>query len=216
MLGPSFTTPLRLVSQSHGAVAWRFPSPIPSHVSFPFATSHPRPILSVLWIPYPTGLLYVPIPSLIPCLYPTGQPATLLRGPTGSSSIRGPFRVPSTGRSLPAPAPFPCAVSHHSFWPIPRHRTFPFTCGCCVALATRPSLSRPFFPSSRVYTPPGLQQIFGAGPLEPLPSGDLFVCLALVAPFLFPLCPDGSARQQNHAFWPRQARSCQGFRSPMT
>ena len=43
------------------------------------------------------------IPSLIPCLYPTRPPATPWRGPTGSSSIRGPFRAPCTGRSDPIP-----------------------------------------------------------------------------------------------------------------
>ena len=42
-------------------------------------------------------------PSLIPCLYPGGPPATLWRGPPGCSSIRGPFRAPCTGRSLPGP-----------------------------------------------------------------------------------------------------------------
>ena len=42
-------------------------------------------------------------PSLIPCLYSTGPQATQWRGPTGSSSIHGPFRAPCTGRSYPAP-----------------------------------------------------------------------------------------------------------------
>ena len=120
MVGPWLTTPWRLVSQSHGAVAWRFRSPFPSHVPFPYATSRHRPIASVPWTPYPAGLLCGPshtpfsVPSpfpIIPSLYPTGPPATLWRGPTGSSSILGPFRAPSRGRSLPAPAPFPCAAA---------------------------------------------------------------------------------------------------------
>ena len=111
MVGPWFTTPWRLVSQSHGAVAWRFRSPFSSLVPFTYATSRHLPIPSVPWTPYPAGLLCGPIPSLIPCLKPTGPPATLWRGPTGSSSIPGPFRAPSTGRSPPAPAPFPCAAS---------------------------------------------------------------------------------------------------------
>ena len=118
MAGPWFTTPWRLVSQSQRAVAWRFQSPCPSHVPFPFASSRHRPVPSVAWTPYPVGPLcgpsHTPFPSpspcpIIPCLYPTGLPATLWRGPTGSSSIRGPLRAPSTGRSLPAPVPFPCA-----------------------------------------------------------------------------------------------------------
>ena len=45
--------------------------------------------------------------------------------------------------------------------------------GCCAALS---------HPSSRVYTPPGRQQPCGAGPLDPHPSGDRFVCLARIAP----------------------------------
>ena len=115
MVGPWFTTPWRLVSQSHGAVAWRFRSPCPSHVPFPFASSRHRPVPSVPWTPYPVGPLcgpsHTPFPApspcpFIPCLYPTGSPATLWRGPTGTSSIRGPLRAPSTGRSLPAPVPF--------------------------------------------------------------------------------------------------------------
>ena len=57
MVGPWFTTPWRLVSQSHGAVAWCFRSPIPSHVPFPLATSRHRPNPSLPWFPYPTGLL---------------------------------------------------------------------------------------------------------------------------------------------------------------
>ena len=55
-----------------------------------------------------------PAPSpcpFIPCLYPTGSPATLWRGLTGAPSFRGPLRALSTGRSLPAPVPFPCAAA---------------------------------------------------------------------------------------------------------
>ena len=81
---------------------------------------------------YSPGLLCGPIPSLIPCLYPIGPPATLWREPTGSSSIWGPFCAPSTGRSPPAPAPLSCAVSH----------AVPATWGRRVALATRPFLFR--------------------------------------------------------------------------
>ena len=120
MVGPWFTTSWRLVSQSHGAAVWRFWPPFPSRVPCPYATSRHRPIPSVPWSPYPAGLLCgpshtpfsVPSPSpIIPCLYPTGPPATLWRGSTGSSFIQGPFRAPRTGRSLPAPAPFPCAAA---------------------------------------------------------------------------------------------------------
>ena len=116
MVGPWFTTPWQLVSQSHGAVAWRFPPPCPSHVPFPFASSRHRPVPSVPCTPYPLGPLcgpsHTPFPApspcpCIPCLYPTRSPATLWRWPTRPSAIQGPFRAPSTGRSLPAPVPFP-------------------------------------------------------------------------------------------------------------
>ena len=60
-------------------------------------------------LPHPgTGLSSCPC---IPCLYPSGSPATPWRWPTGASSFLGPFRAPSTGRSLPAPVPFPCAAA---------------------------------------------------------------------------------------------------------
>ena len=120
MVGQWFTTPWRLVSQSHGAVAWRLRPPCPSHVPFPFASSRHRPVPSVSWTPYPDGPLcgssHTPFPApspcpFIPCLYPTGSPATLWRGPTGAFSFRGPLRALSTCRSLPAFVPFPCAAS---------------------------------------------------------------------------------------------------------
>ena len=162
MVGPWFTTPWRLVSQTHGAVAWRFRSACPSHVPFPFASSRHRPVPDVPLC----GPSHTPFPApspcpIMPCLYPTGPPATPWRGPTGSSSIRGPLRAPSTGRSLPA----------SSLSLVPRPRPSPL--GRCAA---------PSHPSSRVYTPPGCQQPCGAGPLDPHPSGDRFVRLARVAP----------------------------------
>ena len=86
----SFRGPLRALSTGRS-----LPAPVP----FPCAAA---PASS-------PGLSCGPIPSLILCLYPTGPPATLWCGPTGSSSIRGPFRAPSTGRSLAAL--FPCAAA---------------------------------------------------------------------------------------------------------
>ena len=93
---------------------------------FPPSSLVPRPR------PIPLWLLCGPMPSLIPCLYPTGPPATLWPGPTGCSFIRGPFCAPSTGRSPPAPAPHSCTASHAVLVPW-GHR---------VALATRSFLSR--------------------------------------------------------------------------
>ena len=93
---------------------------------FPPFSPVPRPR------PDPLGCCAARPHPLIPCFYPTGPPATLWRGPTGSSSIRGPFCAPSTGRSPPAPASHSCAASHAVLVPW-SHR---------VALATRPFLSR--------------------------------------------------------------------------
>ena len=98
--------------------------------------------------------------------------------PSGDRFVRlarvAPFPPPSL-------SPVPRPVTHLRLFPASRASSFSW--GCCAALATRPSLSRPLFPSSRVYVPPGRQQPFGAGPLDPHPSGDRFVCLALAAPF---------------------------------
>ena len=171
MVGQWFTTPWRLVSQSHGAVAWRFRSACPSHVPFPFASSRHRPVPSVPWTPYPVwlscGPSRTPFPALypcpiIPCLYPTGSPATPWRGPIDP--------LPSGDRfvRLARVAPFP--PPSHSLVPRPR----PNLLGCCAA---------PSHPSSSVFTPPGRQQPCGAGPPDPHPSGDRFVHLARVAPF---------------------------------
>ena len=83
----------------------------------------------------------------------------------------------------------PAHPMSHSPWPHPGTRPFPASHGLptpsgrCAALATLPSPPRPLVPSSRVYTPPGRLQPCGAGPLEPLQTGDRFVRLARVAPF---------------------------------
>ena len=85
------------------------------------------------------------------------------------------FGLPSHPMSL---SPLP----HPGTGPFPASRGLPIPSNRCVALAGRPSPSRPLFPSSRVYTPPGRQQPCGAGPLDLRPSGDRFVRLARVAP----------------------------------
>ena len=83
-----------------------------------------------------------------------------------------------------APLPLPLSPAPRPFTLLSQFsapRTFPCSRGCCAAVATRPSLSRPLFPSSRAYTPPGRQQPFGAAPLDPQPFRDRFVSLARVA-----------------------------------
>ena len=74
-------------------------------------------------------------------------------------------------------------LPHPGTGPLQASRGLPTPSGGCAALATCSSRSRPLFPASRVYTPPGRQQPRGAGPLDPLASGDRFVRLARIAPF---------------------------------
>ena len=76
MVGPWFTTPWQLVSQSHGAVAWRFRPPFQSHVPFPFATYRHRPNPRFPWFSDALGPLCGPChtPVLAPCPHPTPHP----------------------------------------------------------------------------------------------------------------------------------------------
>ena len=101
-------------------------------------------------------------------------PGDWFSNPTGL--LLGAFPLPSNPMS-------DSRLPHTGTGPFPASRGLPTLSGCCVALATRPSPSRPLFPSSRVYTPPGRQQPCDAGPLDPHPSWDRFVRLAWVAPF---------------------------------
>ena len=76
MVGPWFITPWRLVSQSHGAVAWRFWPPFPSHAPFPFATYRHRPNPRFPWFSDALGPLCGPChtPVLALCPQPTPHP----------------------------------------------------------------------------------------------------------------------------------------------
>ena len=84
---------------------------------------------------------------------------------------------------LPAHPMFHSPLPHPGIGPFPASHGLPTPLGRRAALATRPSQPHPLVPSSRVYTPPVRQQPCGAGPLDPLPSGDCFVRLRRVAPF---------------------------------
>ena len=132
---------------------------------------------------------------------PQGQPSPL-RTPHGGPGAQGilptsrgqaPHGSPkvhhSMATSFPIPRcccfallvshPIPCSpLPHPVTSPISASRGFPISRGCCAA---------PSYPSSRFYTPPGRQQSRGAGPLDHHPSGDRFMGLARVAPFLPPL-----------------------------
>ena len=93
----------------------------------------PRPSSSLLLLPL--SRFYTP----------TGPPATLWRKPTGSPSIRGPLRAPSTGRSPPTAVPLPCATSRHPSQPIPHVPRFPILLGLlCGPSHTQFSVLSPF------------------------------------------------------------------------
>ena len=137
---------------------------------------------------------------------PQGQPSPL-RTPHGRPGVQGicptsrgqaPHGWPmvhhsmATGFPIPrgrclalsASHPIPCSpLTHPVTGPLPVSCGFPIPRGCCAA---------PFHPSSRVYTPGGRQQPCGAGPLDPHPSGDRFVRLALVPDFPPPPLPPAS------------------------
>ena len=170
------------------------PGSQPREVPPSCATSrHPsRPIPCIPHLPILPGLLcaLATRPSLsLPLLTssrfytPAGRQQPCGAGPLDRHPSRD--RFVRLARFAPFPLPslstVPRPVTHLGLFP--ESCAFPFSWGCCATLATHPSLSRPISPSSRVYTQPGCQQPFGAGPLDPHPSGDRFVRLARVAPF---------------------------------
>ena len=149
--------------------------PFPASRAFPFSSGccvalAPRPSLSCLLLP--SSRVYTPPGRQQPCGAGPLDPHR-----SGDRFVRlarvAPFPPPSQ-------SPVPRSVTYLGLFPA--SGAFPFSWRCCAALATRPSLSRPLFPSSCVYTPLDRQQPFGAAPLDPHPSGDRFGCLVLVAP----------------------------------
>ena len=141
-------------------------SPLPHPGTGPFPASH--------GLPTPSGrcaaLATRPSPPR------PFVPASRVYSPLGRllpCGVGPPGPLPSRDRfvRLARVAPFPPM----SLSPVPRPWSKPLGC-----------LAAPSHPSSRVYTPPGRQQPRGAGPLDPHPSGDRFVRLARVAPFLPP------------------------------
>ena len=90
-----------------------------------------HPILSLALPPRPVSHRLF-FPTLIPCLYPTGLPATPRRRPTGSSSIRGPFCDPDTSHShLFAVLPWHCCLG---FWPTCASRPLAPVLSCAPSL----------------------------------------------------------------------------------
>ena len=138
-------------------------SPLPHPGTGPFPASHGLPTPSGRCVALATR----PSPPrrLVPSSRVYTPPGCLQ--PCGAGPL---VPLPSRDRfvRLARVAPFPLP----SLSPVPRPRPNPL--GCRAA---------PSHPSSRVYTPPGCQQPCGAGPLDPLPSGDRLVHLARVAPF---------------------------------
>ena len=66
---------------------------------FPLSHCVHNPRISLSPLPHPRHWPSLHTSPLIRCLYPSTPPATPWRGPTGSSSIWGPFRASCTGRS---------------------------------------------------------------------------------------------------------------------
>ena len=133
-----------------------------------------------------------------------GQPSAL-RTPHGRSGVQAIFTTSrgqaphgspmvhhsmATGFPIPRSCclalsvshPIPCSpLPHPVTGQLPASCGFPIPRGCCAA---------PFHPSSHVSTPQGRLQPCGAGHLDPHPSGDRFVRLALVTHFpSLPLSP---------------------------
>ena len=132
-------------------------------------------------------------PSLIPCFYPTGPPATLWRGPTGFSSIRGPFCAPCTGRSLPAlfclGGLFPSGpVGGPSSWPRIRFPHYPclfptWSPAFFFPRSTRGPSSAPFAPTRS----PVPSSLCAVRP-QAVPCGFVLRFFFVVCPPLFSLC----------------------------
>ena len=91
----------------------------------------------------------------------TGSP--IPRGCCSAFSAAPPTPLRSPATSL---SPVPRPVTHLRLFPAPL--VFPISWGCCVVLATGPSLSYRLLPYSRVFTLPGRQQPCSAGPLNPI------------------------------------------------
>ena len=202
--GDWFPIPMGLLLGAFGLPALPMShSPLPHPCTGPFPASHglptpsgrcaalatrpspPRPLVPSSRVYTPPGRLLAlgapfPPPSLSPvprtgpnplgCLAAPSHPSSRVYTPPGRQQPCGasPLDPHSSGDRfvrLARVAPFPPPS------PVPRPRPIPL--GCRAA---------PSHPSSCVYTPPGRQQPCGAGPLDPLPSGDHFVRLARVAP----------------------------------
>ena len=126
------------------------------------------------------------------CDFPwSGSPWLAHDSPLHGDWFSNPMGLLLGAFGLPAHPMSHSPVPHPSTGPFPASHGLPTSSGRCAALATLPSPPPPLVPSSRVYTPAGRLQPCGAGPLDPLPSGDRLVRLARVAPFpppsLFPV-----------------------------
>ena len=146
----------------------------------PLRTLHGRPGVQGI---FPTSRCQAPqVRPMVNHSMVTGSP--IPRGCCSVFSAAPPTPLRSPAMSL---SPVPRPVTHLCLFSAPL--VFPFPWGCCVVLASGPSLSRRFLPYSHVLTPTGRQHPCSAGPLDPHPSRDRFVRLARVAPFPLPLSP---------------------------
>ena len=180
MVGPWFTTPWRLVSQSHGAVAWCFRSLCPSHVPFPLPHPGTDPFPASHGLATPSGpcaaLATRPSPPrpLVPSSRVHTPPVRLQ--PCGAGPLdplQSADRFVHPARVAPFPPP--------SLSPVPQPRPNPL--GCCAGFLAYPvPKACMHLLGTRVPRRLGVARS-ASGPLNPHPSGVRFVRLARVAPF---------------------------------
>ena len=141
-------------------------SPLPHPVTGPLPPSCGFPI--------PRGCCAAPFhPSS--CVYtPPGRQQPCGAGPPDPHPSGGRFVRLALVAPFPSPPLSPVLLSVTHLGLLPASCDFPVSRGRRVALATRPFLPRPLFQASRVFTPPGCLQPFGAGPLDPHPAWDRF------------------------------------------
>ena len=176
----------------HHSMATGFP--IPRDCCLALSASHSFPCFP---LPHPvTGPLPVPCGFPIPrgcCAVPFHPPSRVYTTPGRQQPCGvGPLDPHPYGDCfvrLALVAPFPSPPLP----PVPRPVTdlglFPESCLLQVSLGPwcdpshTPLSALSLIPASRVFTPPGRQQAFGAGPPDPHPAWDPLVGLALFAPF---------------------------------
>ena len=104
----------------------------------------------------------------------SGSPWLAHGSPLHGDRFPNPMRLLLGAFGLPAHPMSHSPLPHPGTGPFSAFHGLPTPSGPCATVATRPSSPRPLVTSSRVYTSPGRLQPCGAGPLDPLSSGDRF------------------------------------------